>query len=237
MANNYFSFKQFTVFHDKCAMKVGTDGVMLGAWADVERTGRIIDAGTGTGLIAIMLAQRTVTAVIDAVEIDEKACGQALENVRACPWSQRINVHNDSFQHFAENTDTRYDLVVSNPPFFRNALKPPVDARANARHDTKLSHDSLLFHAATILNNEGRLAMIVPAEAFTRLTEQAYLHGLYISKLLKVRPLPDKPVSRCLVEFCLNRQVRCEESMLTIRGKDLVTYTDDYKALTNDFYL
>jgi tRNA1Val (adenine37-N6)-methyltransferase len=237
MANNYFSFKQFTIFHDKCAMKVGTDGVLLGAWVNVSHAASILDVGTGSGLIAIMVAQRSATAVVDAVEIDEMASQQARENVAACPWKNRITIIHDSFQHYAANTSARYDLVACNPPFFHNALKPPVSSRSVARHDTSLSYESLLYYTTKILANEGKLAVIIPAFELIRLTEQAYLQDLFVSKILRIKPLPEKSDTRCLVELIRDRYAQCEDCSLTIRNKDLITYTAEYKSLTRDFYL
>jgi tRNA1Val (adenine37-N6)-methyltransferase len=236
MANPCFAFKQFTIYHDKCAMKVGTDGVLLGAWVNVQSAERILDVGTGSGLIAIMLAQRS-DAVIDAVEIDERAYSQAFENIAACPWSVRINIHQDSFQHFAGITEVYYDVVVSNPPYFRNSLKSSLISRSLARHDQKLSHESLLFYSSQILAPEGRLALIIPADDITHLMELAYFHKLYPSQLLMIRPDPDKNYSRCLAEFTHNRDQDCIENELIIKQKDSVGYTENYKSLTRDFYL
>jgi tRNA1Val (adenine37-N6)-methyltransferase len=216
---------------------VGTDGVLLGAWAEVSGAAGILDVGTGSGLIAIMTAQRTFNAAVDAVEIDEMACLQARENVAACPWKERIRVVHDSFQHFAQKTVARYDAVVCNPPYFRNALRSPLASRSVARHDTHLSYESLLFYTVKILANEGRLAVIIPAFELIRFTEQAFLQGLFVSKILRITPLPEKPDTRCLVELSRNRHAQCAESILTIRNNDLNTYTDEYKSLTRDFYL
>lgn len=236
MPNTFFAFKKFTVHQSRCAMKVGTDGVLLGAWVNLKETGRILDVGTGTGLIAIMLAQRS-DALIDAVEIDREAYFQAMENIAACPWRQRINVIHTSFQQFANHAPDPYDLVVSNPPFFRNALKSPFHLRSLARHDTELNFESLLFHSVRILTPKGRLAVIIPAAEIADFTEQAYLQGLFISRILSIKPLPDKDISRCLVEFSRDRNVKHEESTLTVRNNDHITYTDEYKTLTGDFYL
>ncbi len=218
-------------------MKVGTDGVLLGAWAEVSRAAGILDVGTGSGLLAIMMAQRCASAAIDAVEIDEMASLQATENVAACPWKDRIDVIHDSFQHFAAATSRRYDLVTCNPPYFRSALRSPVASRSIARHDTHLSYESLLFYTVKILANEGRLAVIIPAFELIRFTEQAFLQGLFVSKILRIKPLPEKPDTRCLVELSRNRHAQCAESILIIRNNDLITYTDEYKSLTRDFYL
>lgn len=218
-------------------MKVGTDGVLLGAWAEVSQVARILDVGTGTGLIAIMMAQRCASAAIDAVEIDDKASQQAIENVAACPWKDRIAVVNDSFQHFAATACRRYDLVTCNPPYFRKALRSPVASRSVARHDTDLSYGDLLCHAAAIITAEGRLAVIVPAGETDPLIEMAYLSGLFVYRVLKIKPLPDKPVIRVMMELSRNRIPSHEESTLIIRNQDQITYTDDYRNLTRDFYL
>jgi tRNA1Val (adenine37-N6)-methyltransferase len=217
-------------------MKVGMDGVLLGAWVNVPDAGRILDVGTGTGLIAIMLAQRS-EALIDAVEIEPEAYLQARENIAACPWNQRIEVYNGSFQLFADHFTARYDLVVSNPPFFRNSLQSPFASRSLARHDVWLSHESLIFNAVRILTDKGRLAVILPAGEFNGFSEQAYLQGLFVTRLLNIKPLPDKDFSRCMVEFSRSRNAKYDEDTLIIRNKDRRTYTDDYIKLTGDFYL
>jgi tRNA1Val (adenine37-N6)-methyltransferase len=236
MANPYFAFKQFTINHDKCAMKVGTDGVLLGAWVNVQDAKIILDAGTGTGLIAIMMAQRC-NAIIDAVELDENAYIQAMENVKACPWNDRIRIRHDSFQHFAGITPYRYEVIVSNPPFFRNSLKPPVKARSLARHDDNLNYESLLYGTSQLLTPEGRLAIIVPANEIAQVADSAYLHGLYPSELLMIRSLPGKDYSRCLAEFTRNRNRKCIKNDLLIKLNNAEDFSDDYKAMLKDYYL
>jgi tRNA1Val (adenine37-N6)-methyltransferase len=235
MANNYFTFKQFTIRQDRCAMKVGTDGVLLGAWVNVKNADRILDVGTGTGLIAIMMAQRSA-ATIDAVEIDDQAFRQATENIASCPWKDRINIYNASFQHFAAINTIRYDRVVSNPPYFRNSLKPPVKSRSMARHDETFSYEGLLYHAARISTPEGRLAVIVPADEMDFLTYSASFQGLYLSRLLRVRPVAGKPYSRCLAEFTHKQTDVLQEDELTIREKGSSGFTARYKALTKEYY-
>ena len=236
MANSYFSFKQFTVRHDRCAMKVGTDGVLLGAWINVQGAGRIVDVGTGSGLIAIMMAQRC-DAVIDGVEIDADACSQARENATACPWNDRITLHHDSIQHYAGITDTQYQIVVANPPYFRNSLKPASTMRTQARHDTTLNYESLLHCASKLLAPEGRLAVIIPANAITGFTELAYFQGLFPVRQTLVRARPGKAYSRCLAEFSGNRDQPADNRELIIRGQDGKEFTDDYRMLTKAYYL
>jgi tRNA1Val (adenine37-N6)-methyltransferase len=236
MSNAWFAFKQFTIQQDRCAMKVGTDGVLLGAWVNVEGAARILDAGAGTGLIAIMLAQRS-QALIEAVEIDEAAFTQARENISACPWKERIRILYDSLQHFVTASPGLYDVIVPNPPYFRNSLRSPSKTRSVARHDESLSYESLLFCAAQLLSAQGRLAIIIPAAETDRFTELAYFHGLFPSRLVMVRPSPDKNPVRCLVEFTKDRNRRCEEGSLIIRNKESDAYTEDYKKLTEKFYL
>lgn len=217
-------------------MKVGTDGVLLGAWVNVEGAGRILDAGTGTGLIAIMVAQRS-QALIDAVEIEETAFAQAIENIAACPWKERISIHCDSLQHFTAVSPFTYDIVVSNPPYFRNSLKSPSEIRSLARHDESLSYKSLLFCAAQLLSAHGRLAVIIPATEINRFNEMAYFHGLFPSRLVMVRPSPDEIPVRCMAEFTKDKSIVCEEDSLAIRNQESTTYTEAYLKLTEEYYL
>lgn len=217
-------------------MKVGTDGVLLGAWANLNNALKILDVGTGTGLIAIMIAQRS-DAMIDAVEIDENACNQAKENVNNSPWRDRIRVYHDTIQHFADIASSRYDVVVSNPPYFRNSLKSPLKPRSYARHDEQLNDESLLFNAARILTPNGRLSVILPAIETEHMITTAYFKGLFPSKLTMVSSVAGKDYSRCLVEFTYERTRATIHDVLVIREKGLKEYSGEYKALTKDYYL
>jgi tRNA1Val (adenine37-N6)-methyltransferase len=217
-------------------MKVGTDGVLLGAWADLQGAGKILDVGTGTGLLAIMMAQRC-QGLIDAVEVDEQAFGQAKENVDACPWKDRITIFHDTFQHFAATTHLRYDLVISNPPFFRNSLRPGAISRSLARHDDKLSYESLLFYTAQILGAEGRLVIIVPAGETEHLTELAYFQDLHPIRKTLIRPHPGKDHSRCLMAFSKDPRLSCSTSELIIKLENSGQYTEEFRALTREYYL
>jgi len=217
-------------------MKVGTDGVLLGAWINVQGAGRIIDVGTGSGLIAIMMAQRC-DAVIDAVEVDPDACSQARENAAACRWNERITIHHDAIQHFADETTVLYQLVVSNPPYFLNSLKPPSTLRSQARHNTTLNYQSLLHCASQLLAPEGRLAVILPADAGTRFTELAFFHGMHPVRQTMARPRPDRDYSRCMAEFSRNRDQPCDNQEIIIRNQDGKEYTYGYRTLTKAYYL
>ena len=235
MANPYFAFKQFTVYHDRCAMKVGTDGVLLGAWVNAADAAGILDVGTGTGLIALMMAQRS-EGIIHGVELDESAFLQATENVKRSPWADRITLFHNTFQQFARNRTGSYDLVVSNPPYFRNSLKPPAKSRSLARHDDHLSYESLLFYSSEILSDRGRLAVILTADGFSNFEVMARFHGLQPMRVTHIRPQPCKDHSRCLAEFSRGNQKNCHYSEIAIRNEDS-SYTKEYIELTRDFYL
>ncbi len=161
MSNPFFQFKQFTIRHDKCAMKVGTDGVPLGAWAGIESCNRILDIGTGTGLTAMMLAQRS-KAVIDAIDIDAEACLQAQENAESSPFAERIKIQHSALSDFAQTDTGLYDLIVSNPPYFVDSLKCPDQKRNTARHTDTLTLEDLLQDSRKLLAPQGRIALILP---------------------------------------------------------------------------
>lgn len=236
MPNNYFIFKRFTIYQDKCAMKVGTDGVLLGAWIDADGMQRILDVGTGTGLIAIMLAQRT-KAIIEAVEIDEDAALQARQNAEASPWHDRIIVYHTSFQEFALQSASRYDLIVSNPPYYHNALKATAKSRTTARHAMSLDYQNLIEYSEKLLASEGKLCMIVPYDMSNLIIDHACLNGLYVHRVMKVRSTALKQPSRIILEFSRTKEYRPHTSELTIMQDDSLTYTEEYKNLTAEYYL
>lgn len=235
MHNDFFRFKQFVIRHGQCAMKVGTDGVLLGAWAGVEGVTRALDVGAGSGLIAIMLAQRT-HALIDAVEIDQQACAQAMENVRACPWGDRIKIHHASFQDFAGNKEYGYDLIVSNPPFHKEDIKPLHPGRRMARHSGALDYKTIIEHGAAMLNTPGKLDLILPANDEDSAMEQGTKAGLFCSRITRVIPASGKSPVRVLLEFC-NQPAGCKEDRITIEKDNRNEFTPEYMTLTRDFYL
>lgn len=219
-------------------MKVGTDGVLLGAWATVPDEGNILDVGSGTGLLALMCAQRSKSAQIEAVEINPAAAMQAEENCRGSNWSHRIRVVNDSFQDFshAHATGTKYDLIISNPPFFRDSLKPPADSRSMARHNDKLSADLLLYNAARVLTNSGIVSIIYPAEDIEYLISTAFFYLLYPIRRTFIKPYEGKKNIRCLIEFGQEQGKKCTEDIIAIRSA-AGEFSEDYKKLTAAFYL
>jgi tRNA1Val (adenine37-N6)-methyltransferase len=235
MANDYFKFKQFTVQQGRCAMKVNTDGVLLGAWVNSSDPQNILDVGTGTGLIALMLAQK-FTGHIDAVEIEPDAYQQAVENVSASSWHHRIQVLNQSFQDYSlAASRQQFDLIVSNPPFFENSLKTPVAERNLARHNDLLSTSDLLTGVDKLLLPEGRFCVILPYIESQLLVVDAALHNLYCVRKTNIRPVSDKKVNRVLMEFRRERSKLLENELIIRLGES--SYSEEYKRLTSDFYL
>lgn len=237
MANDYFSFKRFTVRQPRAAMRVGTDGVLLGAWCDAgPDAGRLLDVGSGTGVIALMLAQRNATARIDAVEIDEASCLDAAENFASSPWTDRLTLFSGSFGDFVRASTGRYDRIVSNPPYFVDSLKPPDAARETARHAEKLTYAELAGGAARLLKREGRLAVILPSETAPDFAASALLERLHLVRRMEVRTVPGSEPKRVCMEFSLQQTAPVEET-LVIEDVDRRGYSVRYKELTGDFYL
>ena len=234
--NNHFQFKQFRIVQQRSAMKVGMDGVLIGAWADVSDTARILDIGAGTGLIALMMAQRSSFAEIDAIEIDPEAFEECLFNVRQSPWSARLKVWCCSFQSFTDLTDQKYDLIISNPPFFSNGLLAPEASRSQARHAHGLPLEELIGGIARLLAKNGRAALILPVESLGQLRRYAAVNGLFLSRLCHVKPNTQKPVFRIMVELT-SAATACREEQLLIEFENHFDYSPEYRALTRDFYL
>ena len=236
MSNPFFQFKQFTIRHDKCAMKVGTDGVLLGAWTGIESCNRILDIGTGTGLIAMMLAQRS-KAVIDAIDIDAEACLQAQENAESSPFAERIKIRHSALSDFAQTDTGLYDLIVSNPPYFVDSLKCPDQKRNTARHTDTLTLEDLLQDSRKLLAPQGRIALIRPYDQKERLTDCIRTQHLFLSKETSVIPVPGAEPKRLLAELTAEPPVfPTFSSQLTIEIARH-QYTDEYVSLTKDFYL
>lgn len=233
MPNNYFKFKQFSIQQENAAMKVGTDGVLLGAWADCTEATTILDIGTGTGLIALMLAQRC-NALIDAIDIDDKAIQDAKINIDQSIWNRRINLFHTAIQKF--KTAVKYDLIVTNPPFFSQSHKAQTESRTKARHDDSLSIDDLFNAVYQLLDVKGKFCAVVPADNYENYITQARKYNLNCNKVLWIKPTPSKLVKRALIEFSFEGTT-CNEAYLIVEDKGRHQYSDQYKLLTKDFYL
>lgn len=236
MANPWFKFKQFTVWHDKTAMKVGTDGVLLGAWADASGGSTILDVGTGTGLIALMMAQRFPAAAIHAIDIDADSDSQATENFERSPWPDRLSARLISFQELASEGKMKFDHIVSNPPYFKNSLHTPDPKRTLARHGTGLSFGEIIRGAVSILKIEGKLSLIVPYQAVPEILDSSTACGLFCTRQLLVKPNPTKDVIRALLELSFS-DVRTKTETLHIEEGKRHNYSQAYKELTKEFYL
>ena len=232
--NNYFQFKQFRIEQQRSAMKVGIDGILLGAWADVHNCSTILDIGTGTGLMALMLAQRS-QAQITAIEIEKNAAEEAAENVAASLWKSRVEVANISLQNFAVETTSQFDLIISNPPFFRNSLKAGTESRSLARHTDSLPNEMLLKITSNLLSEEGRCAFIFPKAALEEIANLAKLNRLYLKRILMVAPNENKTANRVLVEMN-KKECSTETDRLLIYNND-GSWNETFKMLTRDYYL
>ncbi|KAA8995516.1 tRNA1(Val) (adenine(37)-N6)-methyltransferase [Affinibrenneria salicis] len=230
-----FTFRQFFVAHDRCAMKVGTDGVLLGAWAPL-RGDKILDIGCGSGLIALMLAQRSRSEVrIDAVEIDGAAAQQARENLQASPWAQRLRLYEGDVVGFAAATARRYSLIVSNPPYFPAGPACRSAEREQARYTSSLSHASLLECAAALLTPDGLFCLVLPQDIAGLFCQQACSRGWYVARRLTVADRASRPARRVLLALA-RQPAACYEQRLVIRDDD-GSYSAAFQALTHAFYL
>ncbi len=234
MSTPHFDFKRFRICHDRCAMKVGTDGVLLGAWADVASARRLLDIGTGSGLIALMAAQRAQAQVI-GIEIDAAAAGQARENAAASPFAHRVEIITTALQDFAP--DAPFDCILSNPPFFEEDLLPPDAARAAARNAAALPFPVLAAHAARLLSPDGSFQIIVPATAAERFQGICAMNGFALKRRTDVLTSSRKPPKRSLLHFVRDPWTEHPERTALVLTAPDGTRSEDYQALTHDFYL
>lgn len=236
LRRNGFTFKQFFVAHDRCAMKVGTDGILLGAWAPVAGVKRILDIGTGSGLLALMLAQRTDESVIvDAVELDSDAAVQAQENVADSPWADRVSVQAEDVQSWAERQTIKYDLIISNPPYYEQGVECATPQREQARYTTMLDHSTLLATATGLITEEGFLCVVLPENVGNTFTQQAVNMGWHLRLRTDVAETQARLPHRVLLAFS-PKKGECFSDRLVIRGSDQ-RYSEGYTALTQAFYL
>ena len=214
-------------------MKVGTDAVLLGSWVNTSHINSILDIGTGTGIIALMLAQKS-TAMIDAIDIDQNAYEQASENVAASKWNHRIKVYHTPLQQFAN--EHKYDLIVSNPPYFVDSSKALEASRTFARHTDQLAYDDLLAGVLRLLDPKGKFYVILPAKESELFRDLAEENKLFLTHLTRVVTRADKPEKRWLMKFEFIRKSFSEDSIV-IEEDERHSYTEQYKELTKDYYL
>jgi len=235
MGSKPFQFKQFNVAQNRCTHKVGTDGVLLGAWVNIQESDRtMLDVGTGSGLIALMLAQRSCAETrIDALDIAAPEVEQAKENVQRSPWPEKIHVYQKPVQKFA--CERKYDLIVSNPPYFVNCLLPPEKKRSVARHTRELSFEDLLQNASRLLSPAGRLAVILPYDEGVKFIDLGQEYQLFLVRQTAFRAREHKPYERLLLELAHESKSPVENEITLFAAGE--TWSESYKTLIRDFYL
>lgn len=236
MPNPYFQFKQFTVYHDRCAMKVGTDGVLLGAWTNVEDSYTALDVGSGSGLISLMLAQRNNKLRIKAIDIDKNAFEQSIINTRISPFKTQIECKHTSLQDIPNSETSLFDLIVSNPPYFNQSLKSPDSKRSIARHTDTLPIEDLINYSSKLLNSNGRLSIIYPHHDKDLLIALGHNYGLYASRITNVYPTIGSQPKRILLEFSRKESRIFSENDLVIETRRH-EYSLEFTELVKDFYL
>ena len=235
--NSLFKFKQFSISQVQSAMKVGTDGVLLGAWAPIEDAKTVLDIGTGTGLIALMMAQRNPILEVTALEIDAGAHSDAKENFVNSPWDSRLNLIHGSFQNFSSKPNGQFDAIVCNPPFFSDGCHAPKSQRAVARHTIALSNKDLLKGAFDLLKEDGTLSVILPFLNFDSFCQEAKKTLLNERERLIVYPTPHKSAVRVLSVWTKKKVEKVIKTELIIEENGRHNYSKEYKELTKEFYL
>ena len=232
-----FQFKQFSVNQDRCAMKIGTDGVLLGAWTPINKNPfSVLDIGTGTGIIALILAQRSNAEQIDALEIDEEAYEQSVDNFENSPWSDRLFCFHAGLDEFVEEPEDEYDLIISNPPFYTEDYKTENEQRDLARFADAMPFEDLIEAANLLLSENGIFSVIIPfkqEDIFLALTKE---YELYPFKITRVKGTPTTEIKRSLLAFSRNENTDALTDELVIETARHI-YTPEYIALTKDFYL
>ena len=231
-----FQFKQFSIQQDKTAMKVGTDGVLLGAWANLDfYPNSILDIGAGTGLIALMMAQRCDAEIIDAIELNDAAYEQTVENFENSDWADRLFCYHASLEEFTDEIEEKYDFIISNPPFYTSTYKELSEERAMARHAESLTYADLLESTSKLLSENGNCAFIIPFEEEKNFLKIAEENGLYPNRITRVKGAVNTPVKRSLLQlsFLKTEAIQSELTLELSRHN----YTEEYKSLVHDFYL
>ena len=218
-------------------MKVGTDGVLLGAWTTVSQATQILDIGTGTGIIALMAAQKNKKANIIGIEIDPSAAEEAQINVSNSPWQKKITIINQSIQDYANESNQKFDCIISNPPFFTGGTLSTSQDKKSVRHTVKLSHNALLSAVRTLLNESGRFSVVLPYIEGLRFIEMAQTYNMYPIKMTEVYPDQSKKLERLLISFGKKEIADVEPDKIYIRDASTKDFSEAYKEMTKDFYL
>ena len=230
----FFRFKQFQITDDHSAMKVGTDSVILGAWANQQNVKTVLDIGSGAGLLSLMLAQRNSISRVTAVEIDNDAVEDAKYNFNNSTWSNRLSVIHSDIRSF--QAEEKFDLIISNPPFFKDSLLPDIHARAGARHDEHLSLDDLLSFVKKHLNHDGHFTLVFPFDRERELLSLAKIKGLFPCRIMRSMNKPSAQIKRSFIELSYIKTEAVKIDLLEIRNAES-EYSEAYKELTKEFYL
>jgi len=231
-----FQFKQFLIQQDRSAMKIGTDGVLLGSWVPIgDHVNSILDIGTGTGVIALMMAQRSYAQTIDAIEIEDNAYEQAVENFESSDWGDRLFCYHASFQEFFQEIDDTYDLLISNPPFYTDHYKTEDVHRDKARFEDALPFEHLFIGVSHLLSEKGLFAVILPYKEESNAINIAKKTGLYPQKITRVKGNPSSEIKRSMLLFGFDEMVYTPDELIIENARH--KYTEAYVALTKEFYL
>jgi len=234
--NKPFQFKEFSVNQDRCAMKIGTDSVLLGAWANLDfNPFSILDIGAGTGVLSLMMAQRSPAEVIDAIEIDDNAYEQCVDNFETSPWGDRLFCYHAALQEFTEEIEDKYDLIISNPPFYSEDYKTEDKQRDLARFQDAMPFEHLIEAVAKLLSKAGKFAVVIPYSEEEKLISLASKSGLFANNILHIQGNATSNIKRSLIEFSFRESEILTKKLIIETSRH--QYTEDYINLTQDFYL
>lgn len=233
--NRPFHFKHFSLLHHQSTMKVGTDSMLLGCWIDVQATNKILDIGTGCGILSLIMAQRT-KAQIDAVEIDALSAQEATINFNTSGWKDRLHCYFTDIKQFVDISTKKYDLIISNPPFFVSSLKTKTERRNLARHIENLDFETLIYVVNKLLDSNGRFALVLPPTEGQHFVNLAEKHALFLSAKMEIIPMEGKPVNRLNLVFTKEQQTIVVHEKFSIRNKE-GEFTDQHIDLIKDFFL
>lgn len=236
MEDDIFTFKKFKINQSQCAMKIGTDSVLLGSWVKItDDINTVLDIGAGTGVLSLMVAQRSSAEVIDAVEIENNAYEQCVANFENSDWGDRLFCYHASFYEFYEEIEDTYDLIVSNPPFYENNGEINNSEREIARFNNALPYEELIYGVSKLLSKYGRFNLVIPYEQRSKLNSISKNYGLYPQRILNIKGSPESPFKRCLIEYQFKQKALEEKNLIIEVSRH--NYTSEYKELTKNFYL